>query len=682
MITTDQPINKAEQDKLKRLPLAKRIAEIISRYEDKNKESFVIGIDGAWGSGKTSFVNLILQELGETVIHFEFNPWLFSDQASLLQNFFDTFADSIKPYVPGAAIRNVKKYAKMVGDVDLGVSAYGISINPLKWLSLLSDDSLAGQRSELNAALVKIPKKIVVVIDDIDRLDPEETKLIFKLIKVSANFQNTIFLIAYDRKRVAAQLTDDKARFDGNEYLKKIVQVNFLLPQPEPEELWDLLFADLNQTLKDIYQSDDVGDDARWSELFHGGLSKLFKTLRDVKSFINSLNINWSIMGGSDVHPIDFIGIEAIRVFAPEFYSSIAGNETLFTGELALFAGLSRADDIKAREAQYEKLLEVVPEAIRPTIDAITKKLFPQLEEPRQGDETQAAWRRDRRVCSKEKFRYYFTLGIPRGSISEAELRNVLKSLDNKADFIENLRRYDSEKKLRKLLARLLDFINSLTSQQVKNLALGVWEVQVESKDTRSVVWDFDDLDSASTRLVYNSIKKAVPMEERAAFITDLLKEGKEYFPSIEFARLLVSEHAKKGESGQALISNGIEEIKKVALDRVKEMAADGTLKRHQKLIYLLYSWRDFGEEEQMKEFVRGLLGTTEGLLEFLGNSIHWVLSSTGNYEDVGRQDIGGLYPIEDFQKLVDKLTDEDLKKATDRQRQGVELFKNPRKPW
>ena len=96
MILPDYPIEDKDADKLHRAPLASKVAELIKNFQ--GKESFVIGVEGAWGSGKTSFINLVLKELygNENIIFVHFNPWNFSGQNELIADFFATLHSSIK----------------------------------------------------------------------------------------------------------------------------------------------------------------------------------------------------------------------------------------------------------------------------------------------------------------------------------------------------------------------------------------------------------------------------------------------------------------------------------------------------------------------------------------------------------------------------------------------------------
>lgn len=359
MIFPDYPIESKKDDRLKRAPLARKVADLISGFG--GSESFVIGIEGAWGSGKTSFVKMVLESLGNKVSHLDFNPWNFSDQNSLLNDFFSAFSatDSIKEEKDSK--KKIADYARKLCSQGVQATAgYGgffISLSRRKSLS----ESLNKAREELNEALNKLDKKVVVTIDDIDRLDADETKLIFKLVKMTANFPNTIFILAYDRNRVEERLTVKDDGFSGSEYLKKIIQVSFMIPQPELKDLHQILFEDLDRTTKTIYGEANV--DERWGGLFMAGVSDLFSNIRDIKRFINSLWLDWSIVSKENITPTDFIGIEAIRVFAPEFYNAMGSHKHLFT-TMGDDIGPHWADVRDAREKEYEELLKFAPENI------------------------------------------------------------------------------------------------------------------------------------------------------------------------------------------------------------------------------------------------------------------------------------------------------------------------------
>ena len=96
-IDPDKPILKEEEDLLGRQPLACSVADLINDIGDEDKDSVVIGIEGEWGSGKSSFINLILNKVRPTEknLVIEFNPWNFSDQNELIKDFFNSITNAL-----------------------------------------------------------------------------------------------------------------------------------------------------------------------------------------------------------------------------------------------------------------------------------------------------------------------------------------------------------------------------------------------------------------------------------------------------------------------------------------------------------------------------------------------------------------------------------------------------------
>ena len=149
------------------------------------------------------------------------------------------------------------------------------------------------------------------------------------------------------------------------------------------------------------------GEQKRWNDLLYAKMNELFQTIRDIKRFSSSLRLNWSIIGKEEVNMIDFIAVEVIRVFAPAFYNSIAGNKTFFTNSDPFSLGTIGKDTTKVQEERrqkYDSLLSKVPEEIREIIDKMTQNLFPQLLSSNHGSDWHSEWRAERRVCAEERF--------------------------------------------------------------------------------------------------------------------------------------------------------------------------------------------------------------------------------------------------------------------------------------
>ena len=265
MFKPDQPIKSCKEDILGRYLFAQSLGDAILSY--KEKDSIVIGLFGAWGSGKTSIINMALEHIdfvsknrndAEKPIVIRFNPWNYSDQNQLITQFFrqlsivlrrpdyasdvkkageklETYAKFFEPFklIPGLG-----QYVGIAKDVLQGV---GTSVK--NWGDLKSND-LNAIRAELNELLRKQPHKIIVVIDDIDRLNNTEIRQIFQLVKSLGDFPNTIYLLAFD-KNVVINALKKVQEGSGIEYLEKVVQIPFEIPLISKQEVERLLFSNL-----------------------------------------------------------------------------------------------------------------------------------------------------------------------------------------------------------------------------------------------------------------------------------------------------------------------------------------------------------------------------------------------------------------------------------------------------
>lgn len=380
----DDPISSKENDLLHRYPLAARIAGMLNNF--KADQSIVIGIEGDWGSGKTSFINLILEELSQNTNQvIRFNPWNFSDQNELIKDFFNSIINSIKSSddqhgeKKAKEIRHYSEKLLKHSDFHFAPEISFLKVFKFKlgeWSKRRSDEPLEKQKASVNALLKKLEKRIVIVIDDIDRLDSNETKLIFKLVKITGNFSNTIFILAYDRRRVCERIKENGV--EGEEYLKKIIQVSFGLPIPDSKDLVKILTTDLDKTIQGI--DEKYWDDVRWGNLFHGGFKEIFPNVRDIKRFISGLGLDLEIVGKDEINPIDFIGIEAIHVVAPETYIIIRNEKAAFINTGKYYFGHDEAKEKEERKKICEEAVVKSPEPIREHIRGIIRQLFPQVD--------------------------------------------------------------------------------------------------------------------------------------------------------------------------------------------------------------------------------------------------------------------------------------------------------------
>ena len=250
--SNDAPIDLPNQDRFNRWPFAKRISQVIAIRQDPS--SLILGIYGAWGQGKTSVLNLIEHQLAEyeNLICYRFNPWRFGDEEQLLQGFFfelagllgrslttqeENIGEIVKTYgMPIAGIFG------MEGTVDSGVDA-----------ALGKGPSLKEFRDRLEKIMIEEETRVVILVDDIDRLDKDEIFAVFRLVKLTADLKNTAYILSFDDEMVAAVLQErygGSAINSGRAFLEKIIQVPLQLPAVELTTLREYCFKGVNQGIE------------------------------------------------------------------------------------------------------------------------------------------------------------------------------------------------------------------------------------------------------------------------------------------------------------------------------------------------------------------------------------------------------------------------------------------------
>jgi predicted KAP-like P-loop ATPase len=339
MLFSDRPLEDPEQDLLGYRTIAKRIAESILTGSFPN--GFVIAVQGPWGSGKSTllnFINFFLSNPEEGVkppIVVRFNPWWFScDSENILAKFFDQLAVDLK--------KSGIEWEKVACQILEISTIIGKWIPPLeivanigKWAQekLKGSKDIWSLKEEVEKALQQLDHKVVVFVDDIDRLYPEEIRRLFAIIRTVADFPNTIYILALDRSAVAKSI-ENKGK--GEDYLKKIIQAPVDLPLIESRHLLKALKEGIEKVFADTDPS-LMNEDEQSVSLVTSYLVSGFpltdevpiKTLRDIHLLLNRLFLTYPI-AKRNVVPSDFIAIEAISIFYPEIYDVLRNHSEKF----------------------------------------------------------------------------------------------------------------------------------------------------------------------------------------------------------------------------------------------------------------------------------------------------------------------------------------------------------------
>lgn len=436
----DQPITSSNEDRFGRARFAHRIADVIAERDPNS--GLVVGIHGQWGEGKTSVLNMIAERLltNEQVLVIRFNPWRFPEESLLLRSFFFEIARAIdtslltkKEKISSA----LEKYADALSLVPYAEKMVGPFRVVLHSQSNVDLDAL---KDRLKRSLQASKKRIVVMMDDIDRLDKSEIQTVFRLVKLLADFPNTTYVLFFDDKRVAEALGEKYVGDGGGKsFLEKIIQVPLSLPPASRRARRALAIEGLDAALA-LAKYELTEDEAkRLGEIFDKGFMNRMKTPRVARRFGNALTFALPILvGETDV--VDLILIEGIRIFYPELYAAIRDNADVFSPGVMDPVSWMRDEDTKAvTEKILTHALEHYTEEDRKAASILVQALLPRtramglFEADAYSPDLIEGRSKEKRIASKEYFPRYFNYGVLSDDISDQDVEKFLGQIPGEA---------------------------------------------------------------------------------------------------------------------------------------------------------------------------------------------------------------------------------------------------------
>ncbi len=412
MTRGDEPINGPDEDVFDRARMAVAIACEIRRIDVF--QGAVVGVLGPWGSGKTSLINLIRKELGKppAVTVLDFNPWLFSGADQLVESFFIELSAQLrlKPGKLEVIANEFERYGEVVAPLR-ALPVVGTWIDAVRGagqafgkLHVSRRKGVAETRKRLADKLGDLNAPIIVVVDDVDRLSAAEIRDVFKLVRLTANFPNVLYLVAFDRARIERALAEDG--LPGRDYLEKIIQAAYDIPEVPAALLVRQITLAMDEALEGLVDPGPFQED-RWPDIFAEVIRPLFRTMRDVRRYAASLRGTVQSLEGK-IALVDVLGLEAVRVFLPDLFAAVARCREELTDPWRETFFNEREEQ---QRAESIKTLVAVPTGNRDVATALIRRLFPaalrHIENHRYGLESLREWQRERRVAHPDVLEYY-----------------------------------------------------------------------------------------------------------------------------------------------------------------------------------------------------------------------------------------------------------------------------------
>jgi predicted KAP-like P-loop ATPase len=603
---TDRPLSDPLHDDFQRDVFAIRLAEEL--LAPAHTSSIVVGLYGKWGEGKSTVLNFIKQHLAtmpEKVLVVSFNPWLFPDESQLLHNFFAQLAREIEgaepeeeqPLAEGRVEKakqwfekNIKKtdkplhtrkesLAKLASEYAGGISYAGVGLSKVLNAILPSPPNLEQLRKRIDEKIVASGKRVVIIIDDIDRLEKTQIQAVFRLVKLTANFRQTSYLLAFDDVMVAraigeifaagADAPGSDALSAGQNFLEKIVQVPLRLPRARQQDLWRYCQARVQEALagtkteldsEEARRAEKAINAQRFESSLLRGIMPRLTTPRLAIRYANAIRFSLPLLRG-EVNTVDLLLVEALNIFYPELHQFIASRQDGFAGssekrQVVVLQGNSDEPDTNIQLGNILQIFNYSGESAAGA-KALLTALFPRLTDTSNPWEdannvaTEAELNRRQSVAAPVYFSRYFSYSVAHGDVSDQEFNSFLQIADSEqlARFTDLAQRLGVDITLQRIEYRQPD----LTVDQSRTLFATL--LQAADLYQPDLNWSmFGNSEVAQVVGLLIQLLMKLPETERAQLASQLIREGGSFKLAYEFdqqLQLRFNLEKKTGHFGQ-----------------------------------------------------------------------------------------------------------------------------------
>lgn len=423
-----------------------KFAEKISNIINENcfDTAYSIGIASKWGDGKTSMIYCIKSKLenSDDYIIVDFNPWLGFDSKVLVSDFFQSVTEKMNN---DSLSKQILNYSDKLINKE-GNQFYTFFKNIVPFLNNDSD-SLERLFKSINKKLEVLHKKLIIFIDDVDRLDNNEVFQLLKIIRNTANFKNTFFIVAYDREYVNNAIVNINS-YPSNNYLNKIINVELTLPYYDKIILSKLFEKKIIKLIGGKYESKILNAMKSFEsfDIFSDGIDSkssfgfFIDNLRDVKKLVDLIYVNYNdLLDEIDFPDMLYLGI--LQVKYPNVYRLILDRKSdiFYEQDGKIYIKTEEPNSSDIRKSIFKKLLNVLIRKkflLREEEDkvlGIFKKLF-DFKVNKSGLDLNFNFDEEYinseklKINNSRKFERYFAQIISRENISETDWTNFLKN--------------------------------------------------------------------------------------------------------------------------------------------------------------------------------------------------------------------------------------------------------------
>lgn len=396
----------------------KKYAECLLKRLDNTDlqgDSFAVALVGKWGTGKTTFLGYMKEIMHRNQMNYiEFNPWLSNAADNIVQDFFNLLKCRLREQ--GINLDDeINKYVKML--INCSNESFALKMGEL--LNLDEHNDLGELRGRLSQNLEYLGKKLYVIIDDLDRLRGEEIFEVLKLIRNTADFNDIIYIVPYDKEYLSMSLKS-LGIAKQEEYLKKIFQMELDFPLYENYLISNLFYNELKSHTKwypmeikiRILELERILKEEKIN------LVSYINNFRDAKRLVNELVLIFDYVIAQNVikdfNVRDLFLVQLLEFSDKEVYHILQKN----------MLSILEPDNSNPQYLQFKlKDVDKREYCFNPQTTQLLKIMFPHIEwnKPKQ---------RKNSIQRKDRIYTYFSLRPFAYQMSLTEFENLLRNVD------------------------------------------------------------------------------------------------------------------------------------------------------------------------------------------------------------------------------------------------------------
>lgn len=625
----DAPIQEYEEDKLRRTNLVRTLKGRLLGTMDAENAAY-IGLYGGWGEGKTSVYNLLRKECADSPLLFvDFAPWCVLKRENLPVELFGAIANAVEKRLPKTQARQTfRALGLMIASRKLSsyvslIPACGSILEPL--FKIGGSDRGLKAMAKRDLRVLSGMFRIVVVLDDMDRLPPKDVCELIRLIRTNGDLPNITYLLIGDQKHIASalqqMLTGEDRGKDGNPdglaYLEKIFPIIQPLSPAPPITYQNWFLAELEKLLARHlnYQGLKMPTEFECESVF-----PFLKTARCVRRLLTAVEGalgHFELADGGEprVHLADIIAVKALELFENDFYTRLYKQRDVILGfdsNLHILNPVERTmdpdqmakqfypqatgDGVVAIKAFFLRHLMLAEVAKKEGVHTTSGKV------EFTGDELQL--QAEFRVASAAYFDKYF-IGVSDESASQASIRDVeafRKSWGEETSAENYLLELAKSGKVKTLL-RLMEAQNPIPSVvRERNYLLSILRLgdhhviggQNASERVLGLVGFLDVYEIIARCIIFYLQKTPYDTSARSSMLTELIKESGSIAVAVE---LIGREDGKDGTHRyECALFTEVDflRMRELVLDRIEGLQSEGRLIDYPRERSIRHAWRIF----------------------------------------------------------------------------------------